>query len=256
MPNTNAKRDDNSVPVALAVNSSTGFTQPLQVDSLGRLLLSATSSGSSTTSRFTLPLVTGAGNVTGTVFAGASAVGNLIGTYGTNIATGTDSNAGEGLAFFCVVASSSMKFYDYSPEFQTLATLTTSTANAFISFIGVTQNTFPATATGAMTSKHFGFILDTTVLNASIANGTSQTLVDISSGITMTTGHIFRAIMNGTTNCKFYIDNVLKATITTNLPSGSFASNTVFALSIQNDAGVTTDRTITIGNPTFLCNAE
>ena len=42
MANTQAKRDDNFVPVLLGVNDSTGFTQPWKVDSNGRLLVSAT----------------------------------------------------------------------------------------------------------------------------------------------------------------------------------------------------------------------
>jgi hypothetical protein len=92
-----------------------------------------------------------------------------------------------------------------------------------------------------MTVRHFGFILDTTVLDASNANSSSQTTTDISSGITITNLNVFRAIQTGTTNVKFYVNNVLVATHTTNL-QGSASPNHIWDAGIVNDSGTTTDR--------------
>lgn len=74
--------------------------------------------------------------------------------------------------------------------------------------------------TSAITDRHVGFINDkNTKLYASCADGTTQTTSEIT-GITVTSEHNYRIIFDGST-AKFYVDDVLKATLSTNLPSGS-----------------------------------
>lgn len=75
------------------------------------------------------------------------------------------------------------------------------------------------------TFRHVAFMIQDGTLYASNANGTTQTSTDISSGITVTTNHNFRIEFVSGTNVKFYVDDVLEATHTTNLPAAN--SNTV-----------------------------
>jgi hypothetical protein len=128
-----------------------------------------------------------------------------------------------------------------NPEIHFVAIMSNETSTGFVSYVCFDTNGTVPDAAGAMTVRHFGFILDTTVLDASNANSSSQTTTDISSGITITNLNVFRAIQTGTTNVKFYVNNVLVATHTTNL-QGSASPNHIWDAGIVNDSGTTTDR--------------
>lgn len=69
------------------------------------------------------------------------------------------------------------------------------------------------------------YTASTLTLSATNANGTTETATDITSGITITNEIFWHAIKSGTTNVKFYLDRVLKATHTTNLPNSTAGSN-------------------------------
>lgn len=75
-----------------------------------------------------------------------------------------------------------------------------------------------------MTGKHIGFELQrsggTTTLYASNANGTTQTQTSIS-GYTTGVDSLYQIVKDGTTQVRFYVDGTLKATHTTNIPSGT-----------------------------------
>jgi hypothetical protein len=76
----------------------------------------------------------------------------------------------------------------------------------------------------AFTEKHYGFKVvrssSVDTLYATNANGTTETMTDITSGTTTTDIYNeYCAQKNGTTNVKFYVNGVLKATHTSNLPS-------------------------------------
>lgn len=61
-----------------------------------------------------------------------------------------------------------------------------------------------------------------TKLYARTSNGTTATRTDITSGLTISNWNLYRIEVDLTnTNVKFYVNNVLKATHTTNLPSTS-----------------------------------
>jgi len=72
------------------------------------------------------------------------------------------------------------------------------------------------------TEDHFGFKIVNADINASCGDGstenTADTTVNISTGFQMT--H-FRAVLDPGTNCKYYINNVLKNTLSSNLPDAS-----------------------------------
>jgi hypothetical protein len=74
------------------------------------------------------------------------------------------------------------------------------------------------------TTKHAGFILyvngATVTIYASNADGTTQTKTDLGLS-TVTTLHTFAIISDGSSSLKFYVDWDLKATHTTNIPSGA-----------------------------------
>jgi len=77
----------------------------------------------------------------------------------------------------------------------------------------------------SVTARHTAFINDKDGnLYASCADGTTQTTSQIT-GITTTAEHEYRVIFDTGSNAKFYIDDVLKATLTTNLPSGAGTNN-------------------------------
>ncbi len=77
----------------------------------------------------------------------------------------------------------------------------------------------PADAT--LTDRHIAFFIQDGTLYASNADGTTQTKTDITSGITITNNNNYRIIWDNGTNIKYYVNDSLKATHTTNLPSGT-----------------------------------
>jgi hypothetical protein len=81
----------------------------------------------------------------------------------------------------------------------------------------------------------------TATLSATNSNGTTETATDITSGITVTSEHLYYAYYDSTNNqILFYVDGTLKATHTTNLPNEAATVNTPLGLSVSNDATATT----------------
>jgi hypothetical protein len=144
-------------------------------------------------------------------------------------------------------------FFNWSPELQTQLKFTNTTASDFNSFI-ILGPSRPTQGTTTLTAKHMGFILRGTTLYATNGSGSAQTTTDVSSGITLTGHHSLRCVQNGSTDIKFYINGVLVATHTTNLPSGTF-SNPGMVVGIQNDVGVTQGRQMTFTGANVYWNA-
>ena len=82
--------------------------------------------------------------------------------------------------------------------------------------------TYAGTNPPTETEDHLGWKIDGADLYASNADGTTQSITDtgvnLSAGIQRTR---LRIELNPGTNCKFYVDDVLKVTHTTNLPDAS-----------------------------------
>ncbi len=112
-------------------------------------------------------------------------------------------------------------------------------------FLGVGDQYNPADT--ILTDHHAAFIIENGTLYASVADGTTQTLSSVITGITLTNYNKYKIIHTAGTDTKFYINDVLKATLTTNLPS---STSSVIAMSINGSA-----KTIyIINNYTFLRN--
>lgn len=127
--------------------------------------------------------------------------------------------------------------YDKNLELQFLTQMANRLDQSCISQI--TTGSTMASNTGVLTDKHIGFIADiggTHKLYASNANGTTQTKTDIVSGINIDDINTLRIVMNGSTDIKFYVNGVLKATHTTNLPSGALTSN-IMNYGVKLDSG-------------------
>jgi len=88
-------------------------------------------------------------------------------------------------------------------------------ANDADAFVGlhIAATTIPTTA------RHIGFYFDSNVLYASNADGTTQKKTDISAGLTLGNWNSYKFIFDAGTNVKFYVNDALKATHTTNLPA-------------------------------------
>lgn len=145
-------------------------------------------------------------------------------------------------------------FYNKNSEFTHslyISSISTGSGNTTKTYF------FMGWSDGTLAATKYGFRLETNdttrTLYAWNADGTNQTSTDISSGITLTDGasHTFRAVYTAGSNIKFYVDGVLKATHTTNLPSGVGTANSVlFSIETYNDT--TTAEAITRHGPTSI----
>jgi len=92
---------------------------------------------------------------------------------------------------------------------------------------------------GSYDWQGFGFkIIDDTLYTLSIKDG-AETTTDISAGITLTDWHRLKAIYTSGSKIEFYVDDILKATHSTNLPensSGATDELTYFRYRIKNTA--------------------
>lgn len=167
----------------------------------------------------------------GTVSAVSGPVGSLV----ANNAANSYARISAGLQ-----NSPSFNFFNFSNSISFIWDPSSITNNACYYCIISTENTAPAPTigSGALTSKHIGFILDvsssTATLYASNANGSAQTKTDVTGGRTLSNSFVLYAVMDGSTDIKFYIDGTLVATHTTNLPSGAASSDEVFWAEARN----------------------
>ena len=105
---------------------------------------------------------------------------------------------------------------DWDKDFDfNLVCKSTTGANDADAFVGlhIAATTIPTTA------RHIGFYFDSNVLYASNADGTTQKKTDISAGLTLGNWNSYKFIFDAGTNVKFYVNDALKATHTTNLPA-------------------------------------
>jgi len=101
------------------------------------------------------------------------------------------------------------------------------------------------TSDAVITTGHVGFVMDEGVLKASSADGSTQETTTIT-GITITNDNIYRANWDATANtATFYVNDSLKATHSTNVPTGeglelTFSSNSdgTYRLTIANNYSI------------------
>jgi len=94
--------------------------------------------------------------------------------------------------------------------------------------------------TSALTDRHIGFFLVDEVLYASNANGTNQTTTDVTQGSTLTQYNSYVIEYIAATSAKFYINGVLVATHTTNLPAG--LTDWDYGFAVRTDEQITNER--------------
>lgn len=86
------------------------------------------------------------------------------------------------------------------------------------------------------TTRHIGFYVQDGTIYASNADGTTQTKTDVSSGITLTNDNYYRFVYDVGVNIKFYINDVLVATHTTNMPTANTNDDPAILFWIANTA--------------------
>jgi hypothetical protein len=72
-------------------------------------------------------------------------------------------------------------------------------------------------------------------LFTSNADGSTNTNTDVSSGLTLNTGHHYYMVGTDGTDVKFYVDQTLEATHTTNLPTGQTTTGNFMTVGQEND---------------------
>lgn len=118
--------------------------------------------------------------------------------------------------------------FDKKPRFRYAAKFSP-TLNLY-SYIGVGD-------WGTINQKIMGFEINDTQIRAFVANGGTTTFsADIGSGITLTNYNDYEIVWESSTSVKFYINGTLKATLTTNVPTGT--TEAIYEFNVQSDDAV------------------
>ena len=104
------------------------------------------------------------------------------------------------------------------------------------------------------TGFRFYYDIDNAVLYASNTNAPNETRTDVSGGITITNMNNYRIVYDAGTSCKFYINDVLVATHTTNLPTGSNDFGSINYRIRVGDSGSTTNYMLINNNYQMIIN--
>lgn len=102
-------------------------------------------------------------------------------------------------------------------------------------------------------AKHVGFFVQDSDIYASVANGTTQTRVGVTSTVTMTNLNDYQIDFDSGVSAKFYVNGTLVATISTNLP-GTDSSRFELYYAMSNAAAGAKTMTI-YTNPLFMTKA-
>jgi hypothetical protein len=103
--------------------------------------------------------------------------------------------------------------------------------------VGTSGGGNPQPLNGALTGDHYGFIIDDATIYASNADGTTQTRTDISGSVTFTNYNTYRIVFDAGTSVSFYVNDVLVATHTTNLPDAPDGAGVVIFIGIDSTSG-------------------
>lgn len=136
-------------------------------------------------------------------------------------------------------------FYDKNPEWNFSVDMVTTATGTGRYFVGDTGGTTNPTVT--QTTKSCYFLVDvvsgTPTAYLINANGTTNTNASLA-GLTLTDTNHVRIVKSSTTNIKCYVNYTLKATNTTNLPSGDNANVVIFTYGVANGASDANSRTL------------
>ena len=98
------------------------------------------------------------------------------------------------------------------------------------------------------TQRMFRFFSEDGVMSTQSADGTTQQETDVSAGLTLTNWNTYRIVFIAGTSVKFYINDVLKATHTTNIPSGTTQPTLVMGATSGSSGGNASDYDVIISN--------
>jgi len=162
----------------------------------------------------------------------------------TTCVTGASSNTVD------LHSASSSSPYDYDLDHEFVCRAQFSAVGSNVSaLLGSTTTLTPSVNTsGTCTDRHIGFTIGTSTVYASNSDNSSQTKTDVTAGITLTDQNRFSYVWDAGTDVKFYINNVLVATHTTNLPSAN-SVRLIFQLTYSAGGA---SKTLTLGNGYFL----
>ena len=118
------------------------------------------------------------------------------------------------------------------------------TTNAWDFSVGIGGSVVDANDTQRM----FRFFSEDGVMSTQSADGTTQQETDVSAGLTLTNWNTYRIVFIAGTSVKFYINDVLKATHTTNIPSGTTQPTLVMGAASSASGGDTADYDVIISN--------
>lgn len=114
--------------------------------------------------------------------------------------------------------------HDKNPAFRGIGSWLSNTAQE--GFLGFVDSSIVGTSleNSAMTLSHFGFIVQDGTLFISVADGATQSKLDISALVAdVSAGHTFMAKFDGVT-ASFFVDNVSVGTRTLNVPTADLTS--------------------------------
>lgn len=125
----------------------------------------------------------------------------------------------------------------------------TTTQDAFLGLGCRTDLTTPEVPDNATsTLRHIAFMLEDGTLYASNADGTTQTRTDVTGSLDITKWNTYSIVYVAATSIQFWINGVLAATHTTNIPSGA----TDWELGFGIEAQASSARNIQVNNNYFV----
>lgn len=121
------------------------------------------------------------------------------------------------LSLYKVLDISNVFSWDRKRKFRTRVYFSANTSQLLYFAFGNTQN--------IDLTRYIGFKIDNGDIYAGVCNGSDETLTDTGVNVSAGSSYDFEIIFTPGVDAKFYINDTLVATITTNLPSGATDAN-------------------------------
>lgn len=192
--------------------------------------------------------ITGSNGAMATVASGSgtSTTYNTSGAYWA-LSSGTSGSGVSVLTadrYWAAYTNTGLNLYEEDPVFNFVFSHIKAASSSSRAFLGSHLQAYNAKP--SLTSKHLGIMIQTTsgtaTFYASNSNGTTQTTTDITAYVNSTTSNSkidkVHIEMTSGTNIKFWVNNTLVATHTTNLPTGTDGNNgTILLANMSGDGG-------------------
>jgi hypothetical protein len=183
-------------------------------------------------------------NATGTVTRGLAATGLFV------TAAGDDAMLSNGNIAIDNISGDQTADFDSDHSYHGVMSIkfsATTEQDFFYGIVAASLAEAPANAT--LTTRHVAFMIEDGTIYASVADGTTQSRTDVSSGITLTVFNEFRFEFTGNGSALFYINGTLVATKATNTPVDG-TSNVEFWCALTGVGA--NDKFVTIKHPFLL----